>query len=129
MLGLLYMAGKGESEFSYIDEIAQANHMPKAYLAKLMQLLANRNLVKSYRGRVGGFVLARPPEEINLLDIVEAIEGPVVINECITSAGYCSRYRACPIYGVLLECRREVTGVLASHTLASLAPKVGFFSP
>ena len=90
ILGLTYMAdrsmeGGGVSPDASpdvspdisIDEIAQSCDIPKAFLAKLFHTLATRRLVRSFRGREGGFVLARPASEITLLQVVEAIEGPI----------------------------------------------------
>lgn len=120
ILGLIYMASKATRDFSDIDEISRANSIPRPYLAKLFRMLASRGLVTSFRGREGGFLLARPTAEITLLDIVEAIEGPVLDRGAAEApGGYAS-----PVQSVIKECIDDAARVLESYSLEGLTEKV-----
>lgn len=120
---MLFMAERPGKGLSYIWEIAEAKGMPKAYLAKIFQTLSSKGLVKSSRGRDGGFVLARPPRSITLLEIIEAVEGPVCINDCIEKKGGCEKKADCALFSVLAECYDRFIEVLAGRRLESLVMK------
>ncbi|MFZ3071846.1 MAG: Rrf2 family transcriptional regulator, partial [Thermodesulfobacteriota bacterium] len=121
--GMLFMAERPGKGCSYIWEIAKAKDMPKAYLAKIFQTLSGKGLVKSSRGRDGGFVLARPSRSITLLEIIEAVEGPVCINDCIEKRGWCEKEADCALFLVLAECHDRFIEVLGGKSLESLAMK------
>jgi Rrf2 family protein len=57
--------------------MAASGHMPDRFLLQILRNLVAHGLLRSTRGVIGGYTLARPPEEISLLDIIEAVEGPV----------------------------------------------------
>lgn len=96
--GVLYLAGKGEGEIAGIEEIARATDVPSAYLAKLFQTLGKHGFVRSIRGPEGGFTLTKLPEEISVLEVIEAIEGPIFFNECLIHEGSCPRDKHCPVH-------------------------------
>src|SRR5512135_1502464 len=83
-----YLAGK-KSGVTMVDEISKEMNIPKSFLAKILQKLAKASLVKSYRGVKGGFELSRAPEEISLLGVIEAIQGPVAMNICALDSSLC----------------------------------------
>ncbi len=125
ILGLLYMAAKPDMVFSHVEEIAHANNIPRAYLAKLFKTLANKGLVKSFRGREGGFILTRSSGEITLLEVVEAIEGPI-IERCLKNR-FCPDDTVCPINSVLKECSSRVIDVLNGYSLDHLVERVSCY--
>ncbi len=120
---MLFMAEKRDKGFSYIWEIAEAKGMPKAYLAKIFQVLSGKGLVRSLRGKDGGFVLARPSRSITLLEIIEAVEGPVCVNDCIEKRGWCEKEADCALFLVLAECHDRFIEVLGGRSLDSLVAK------
>jgi Rrf2 family protein len=83
--------------------------------------LATAGLVDARRGPGGGVALARPARAISLLDIVEAIEGPVCLNVCVEDGAYCSRSAGCRAHGVWAKAARQLSSYLASQDLESLA--------
>jgi Rrf2 family protein len=93
--------------------------MPKSFLAKILQKLARANIVKSYRGVKGGFRLARKPKEINLLEVIEAIQGPVVMNICALDKKMCRFSGTCTIHPVWIEVRKQVEKLLRKRSFAS----------
>ncbi|MFA5354936.1 MAG: Rrf2 family transcriptional regulator, partial [Thermodesulfovibrionales bacterium] len=78
-----------------VDEIASENLIPKSFLSKILQKLVKAGIVKSYRGVKGGFQLAREPKKISLLDVVEATEGPLSLNQCVIDENRCCRSNSC----------------------------------
>ena len=113
-----YLACKG-GEVTMVDEIARKMHSPKSFLAKILQKLARADIVKSYRGVKGGFQLARKPREITLLDVIEAIQGPVVMNICALDKKMCRLSSACSIHPVWVEVRKQVEKLLRKRSFAS----------
>jgi Rrf2 family protein len=95
-----------------VDEISQATSAPKSFTAKILQKLIKGGFVKSFRGVKGGFMLSRPPVEITLLDVIEAVQGPVAMNACALDKKMCSRSDSCAIHPVWVEIRREVEEIL-----------------
>jgi len=120
-LGVLYLARQPRDRVVLISEIAGAEGMPESYLAKVFQDLAKAGIVRSHRGARGGFALARPPEEITLRQIIEAIEGPIALNRCLDPHEGCAHSADCTIYDALAEAQRTLVAALEAVTLHSLA--------
>lgn len=118
---LVYIAGKTDGDVSYVEEIAMARDIPRAYLSKLLQHLARRGVLKSYRGQEGGFVLARQAKDITLLEVIEAVEGPVYFNECLIEEGLCNREKICSVHAVWQECLEKFVDTLGKYSLAYLS--------
>jgi Rrf2 family protein len=103
-----------------VDEISKGKCVPKSFLAKILQKLTKASIVKSYRGVKGGFELARPPKNITLLDVIEAIQGPVAMNVCALDEAMCDFSSSCAIHPVWIEIRREVEKILKKNNFAKL---------
>lgn len=103
-----------------VDEIAKAKSIPKSFLSKILQKLARANIVKSYRGVKGGFQIAKAPREINLLDVIDAIEGPVAMNRCAVNKKFCSLISECTVHPVWVELRKDVEKKLRRTDFAKL---------
>jgi len=101
-------------------EIARCARVPKPYLAKILQALARRGIVHAKRGVGGGVTLARPPDQISLLDIVEAVEGPNWLGECLLNLRDCSTDQACPTHSFWQRVRGEIIAELRRTTLAAV---------
>lgn len=103
-----------------VDEIAKAKSIPKSFLSKILQKLAKANIVKSYRGVKGGFQIAKAPREINLLDVIEAIEGPVAMNRCAVDKKVCSLICNCVVHPIWVDLRKDVEKKLRRTDFAKL---------
>ncbi len=101
--------------------LAQAGEVAEQFLAKVLQSLTRAGLIDSQRGMKGGFALAKPPEQITILDIVEAVEGPVTLNVCLATGESCGRKSWCPAHRVWAEAQEAMLNVLRNATIASLA--------
>lgn len=121
--GIVYLAGKPLDKVCLLSEIAAAVDVPPTFLAKIFQQFSKIGLVKSFRGTGGGFMLGRPPEEITLLEVVEAVEGAIIPNRCVVKPTDCERSGFCNVHPVWKKVQGEVRGVLAGVTLLELADK------
>lgn len=102
-------------------EIAERYNIPRGILGKVMQKLARNGLVRSVQGVGGGYALEKNPEEISLKDVVNIIEGPVEMVECIAMDGVeCSQLDACNIQSPILTIQRRLTRYFENITLADL---------
>ena len=114
-----------------LTEIAEANGLPLAYLEHLVARLRKAELVQSRRGARGGYLLARPAEEITMAEVVEALEGSIAPIECITADPdgqvVCSREtdpdHACPTKLLWTRVRFSIVRTLQDTTLSELVPK------
>jgi Rrf2 family protein len=117
-----YLSDKWGS-VTMVDEISRGKCVPRSFLAKILQKLTKASIVKSYRGVKGGFELARSPKEITLLDVIEAIQGPVAMNVCAIDETMCDFSNSCAVHPVWIEVRREVEKILREKTFAKLRPR------
>jgi len=102
-------------------EIALEHRIPPALLAKLLQRLARKGLVSSHHGTKGGYQIARPARDITLREVIEAIEGPVAIIECLDPCkGECPQDSTCTVKRPLHEIQRRIAEVLGRTTLGDL---------
>ena len=104
-----------------VREIAAACEIPAPYLAKIVNTLARRGLLRTQRGVGGGVVLSRPAQEISLFDVCEALDDPVVENRCMLGTHECTDERGCPAHCFWKEHRQREVEFLRSTTVADLA--------
>jgi len=101
--------------------IAKEEHIPPSFLAKIVSQLSIAGLITTSRGARGGVSLSRPPEEISLLEVVEAIDGPVTLNECVLHPEVCEFGEDCPLRPVWQESQQQLVNRLKSTNFASLS--------
>lgn len=104
-----------------VKEIAEAAAIPPAYLAKIVQALARKGLVSTQRGVGGGVTLVKPPSEITLFDICEALDDPAVEQRCMLGVSACSDERACPCHHFWTTHRAAQHDFLLKTTIADIA--------
>lgn len=118
--GMVYLASKETDEVASLKDIASFADASQTFLAKIFQQFNRIGVVRSHRGTGGGFLLGRPSRDITLLEIIEAVEGPMVVNECILGS-VCNRDLTCPVHPVWKEVQQQMTEMLGSVTLERLA--------
>ena len=102
-------------------DLAVESHLPLATVSKLLKELLQSGLLVSHRGIKGGYLLAREPQEISLIEIIAAIEGPMALTECSTEVtGLCNIEAGCPIKSNQRIINQAVRGVLERITLSDL---------
>ena len=117
---MLELAAHSGSEPIASQELAQRQAIPVKYLNQLLISLRAAGLVKSVRGARGGFLLGRSPNEISLLNIVEVLEGPLVLADCVAASGVCSRQDNCAAQWLWEEMGRRAAQYLRGISLADL---------
>jgi Rrf2 family transcriptional regulator, iron-sulfur cluster assembly transcription factor len=127
IIGLVYLARQPKGRTVMVEEISDAEKIPGSFLAKIFQVLSKGKLVVSHRGAGGGFSLARSPEDINLLQILNCVEREFALQKCVTDEPSCvvstERLGGCVLCGVFAEAQRRVNEVFASTTLADLTKR------
>ena len=116
--GMVYLARQPEGRLSMASEIASAEDMPEYFFSKIFQNLAKSGLINSFRGSNGGFALAKAPEKIRVLDVIEAIDGPVSASKCATNPDACDRSPTCPFHLYWKETQASVVSVLGKYSIA-----------
>jgi len=106
-----------------IKTIADREDISNKYLEQLIAMLKAAGLVRSIRGPRGGYVLARPPQEISLKDVFLTLEGPMVPADCLEHPEFCPRCTDCATREIWHELQDSITRVLESYTLADLVDK------
>ncbi len=120
MLELALNYGEG---IMLLKDIAKNQDISVGYLEQIIPNLKAAGLINSSRGAHGGYALARPPEEINLKEIVEALEGPLSLIECVNSPETCDRVKICVTRDIWGELGEKLDSTLESKTLYDLVGK------
>jgi len=113
---LAYIAGQKPEKKSSISEIAEAEAIPRDFLAKILKELTRSGILKSFQGVTGGYQLAKPRETISFLDVLEAMEGPLKVNLCAGSdvdCG-CNRFDTCTMKTFWVEVQDSLKKTLTA---------------
>jgi FeS assembly SUF system regulator len=115
------MAGGTGKSLRTARDLARESRLPVSTVSKLLKQLLQSGLLTSHRGTKGGYVLARAPRQISVVEIISAIEGPMALTECSTDVtGLCSLEPRCPIKTNQQIINQAVRGVLDKITLSDL---------
>lgn len=117
---MIFLASITPDEIVPFREIARRMQIPEEFAAKILKTLATKGLVKATRGAHGGYSLARPTSEISFLDVIEAVEGPVVVNLCLDKSEACRLTPSCTMYSVWKEGQERMLEVYRHATLDRL---------
>jgi Rrf2 family protein len=116
--GLVYIANLKGNRPVDVKEISQKLGIPTGYLAKLFQRLSRSQLVISRRGPQGGYSLATDPQNISFMDVIEAIEGPVITGRCDLGPGtQCKYFYRCKIRDRVDTLRQKTRALYKEITL------------
>jgi Rrf2 family protein len=120
---LLFLADRPAGEPTQIAEIAQSQHMPRKFLELILLELKRHGLVRSVRGKHGGYTLAKLPEAITFGQVVRYIDGPLALVPCASKTAYrrcedCRSEAECPIRDTMRKARDSASRILDSATLA-----------
>ena len=103
-----------------LKDIAQSQQISEKYLSRLVIDLRRAKLVRSVRGVNGGFHLAKLPEKVTLLEVLEAMEGPISIVECVRSPEKCERRSLCPVADIWRQLNDGIRELTAKITLTDI---------
>jgi len=118
---MIHLAGAPPGTRLSRAELAEASECPEQFLSKVLQGLTRTGLVISHRGNTGGFELPQRHRSASLLDVVEAIEGPLSLNVCMGSGEACTRQTWCPAHLVWADAQTAMSAVLKNATIDQLA--------
>jgi Rrf2 family protein len=118
---LLYLADQSNHHYCRIEDVAEAEKIPQAFLAKLVQRMVKKGLLRSLKGLRGGIELARPAKEITLFMIADAIDDLSQISmECALGYGECSEKNPCTLHERWKVLRSQQINFLENINLAEL---------
>jgi len=117
MLELASHYGEGPIE---LKEIAKKENISLKYLEQVINPLRGAGLVKSVRGSKGGYSLAKPPSEICLYDVVETLEGPLNLLECLRDVKVCQKVPFCVTRDIWKEVSEAISKIFYSVTLEDM---------
>ncbi len=117
---VIYLSKLKPEQRAATSQIAQEQRIPPSFLAKIVSQLSVAGLLQTSRGARGGVSLARPPADITLLDVVEAIDGPISLNECVSCGGVCSFGDECSMKPVWKETQAELVKRLKNISFDAL---------
>jgi len=107
-------------DFLPVSVLAEGEDVPELFLRKIMQRLHAAGIVESRQGPFGGYKLALPADRITFLDVVESVQGPLVMNECFEGPDICHRQGVCPVRAHLSALQIELNAGLAEVTIADV---------
>jgi Rrf2 family protein len=122
---VLYLAKLGPDSRAATSQIAEEQRIPPSFLAKIVSQLSVAGLLQTSRGARGGVTLSRPPDSITLLEVVEAIDGPITLNECVGENGVCVFGDSCPMRPVWCDAQAELVERLRNTHFSQFIQTVG----
>ena len=119
---MVYLVSMPDEARVLLPALAQATDTPESFLSKILQALARADLIVSRRGKAGGFAMRPRGRMASMYDVIEAIEGPIFLNVCLTEDGRgCERSEGCPAHPVWARAQRAMLEVLTRASIAEMA--------
>ena len=122
---VLYLSSLKKEGYVPIRMISDELDISFPFLTKIFQMLTQAGLLTSYRGPNGGVALTRPADQITLREIIVAIDGPALFEECVLGLPGCGELKPCPMHARWAVERDRLERMFATSTLADMAAKVG----
>jgi Rrf2 family iron-sulfur cluster assembly transcriptional regulator len=121
----IHLAQLPDGDYAMAKNIAQEEEIPAPFLAKILQEMARKGVLKSVKGPSGGFCLKKKASEIRLLDIVAAIDGLSQYNRCAEGYAECSTKHACPLHDNWIALHSRIMDYLERNTIGSAVKSIG----
>ena len=121
LMALKDLASRSETEATSAREIAERYGIPVELMAKVLQRLVRCDLLASHHGMRGGYHLARPSGQISVAEVIEAIDGPVMVTACASMDDDCDQFANCNIRDPLWRIKDQIVHALTSYSLQALA--------
>jgi len=118
---MYYLSKMDPNQRAATSQIAQDQRIPPSFLAKIISQLSIAGLIHTSRGARGGVSMARSPGDISILEVVEAIDGPIMLNECTSSTEACPFGEECPIRPLWCSTQDELVDRLRETTFATFS--------
>src|SRR5579862_6353774 len=121
LIAVKHLAMHRQEHACSANEVAEEYGISVTLMAKVLQRLAKEGLVAAKHGSSGGYQLAKDPGQISALDVISAIDGPVLITSCVTSHGNCDATEKCSVREPLRRVNESILNVLGSVTISQLS--------
>jgi len=121
---MVYLAQLGTDQRAATGKIAHEKSIPPSFLAKIVSQLSVAGLLQTSRGAHGGVSLAKPADAISLLDVVEAIDGPIMLNDCVSDTTFCTYDEDCPLKPVWCEAQKMLIDQLSKTNFAQFTQPI-----
>jgi Rrf2 family protein len=115
---MVYLAQLAPDQRAATGLIAREKRIPPSFLAKIVSQLSVAGLLQTSRGARGGVSLAKPAVAISLLDVVEAIDGPILLNDCVGESSSCNFDDSCPLKPVWCDAQKMLVDHLSRTNFA-----------
>lgn len=125
---LVYLADRYQQGPVQIQEIADQQRIPKKFLEAILLELRNARMLGSKKGKGGGYYLIKKPADVNLIEVMRLMDGPIAMLPCVSLNYYepceeCVDEKKCGIRAAFIQVRDQSLAVLGSHTLDKLSRK------
>ena len=120
---VLYLTAQEAEFLCSAEEISSRLKIPKEFTSKILQALTEKGIIISRKGREGGFKLAIDPNQIRLIDIVEAIDGLDILKNCVMGFQNCNKETKCPLHSEWMEIVNKAYRMLSEKTIDKLIEK------
>jgi len=120
LIAVKHLAMHRDQHACSATEIAEEYGISTMLMAKVLQKLARQRIVSAKHGASGGYMLAKEPSQISALDVISAIDGPVLITSCVTSHGNCGAADRCTVREPLRRVNESILSVLSSVTISQM---------
>jgi len=121
---MIHLATLRAGERALLPSLAAGTDAPLSFLSKVLQALARAKMITSRRGKAGGFVLLEKGRAATIKEVVEAVDGPISLNTCVSSSNSCGRALWCPAHPVWAEAQRAMIEVLEGRSIEELAAQL-----
>jgi Rrf2 family protein len=118
---MIHLATLPAQKRALLPALASATGAPKSFLSKVLQALCRAGFIVSRRGQAGGFEILPPGREASIRTVIEAIEGPISLNLCLSTGVSCNRKSYCPAHPIWEKAQEAMLSVLSAATVADLA--------
>jgi Rrf2 family protein len=117
---VVHLARAPQDKLVATGEIAKGQNIPASFLAKIIAQLSVAGLVHTSRGARGGVRLARDPGDVTLLEVLEAIDGPIQLNICVEQREKCTFEKNCPLQPVWCDAQAELVSRLRNTNFGQM---------
>src|SRR5229473_4281285 len=121
LIAVKHLAMHRDQHACSATEIAEEYGISTMLMAKVLQKLARQRIVTAKHGASGGYLLAKEPSQITALDVISAIDGPVLITSCVTSHGNCDATERCSVKEPLRRVNESILNILSTVTISQLS--------
>ena len=118
---LTFLAMQPAGKLAGARAISEAQDIPMPFLWKILRMLARQRMIRSFRGKHGGYQLARAAEKIRISDVVFSTDGAQLKTDCVMGLQECGEAQACPLHEAWKAIRARMVAMLEQNTLADLA--------